>query len=125
MPTARARRHTAKGVVATTDAAASTTGATTVAGRPTATVVPYGFLDKSMGVSDRDGQRLREALAGMPWRDVTVLLHEPFLVVLVLEHVECEPQFLDGVEGIDTKRLFLESAIEALGYAVALGLCDE
>ena len=73
--------------------------------------------------SGRDGLWLREGLAGLPGCDVTVLLHKPFLVVLVLEHVQCEPQFLDGVEGLDPKKLFLEGAIEALGYAGPPPVC--
>ena len=60
----------------------------------------------------------------MPGRDVAVLLHEPLLVVLVLEYVQREPKFFDGVEGLDPKNLLLERAGKALGNPVALGFRD-
>jgi hypothetical protein len=74
--------------------------------------------------SGRNGLGLREGLAGLPGRNVAVLLHEPLLVVLVLEHMQREPQVLDGIEGLDPKNLLLERADKALGNSVSLGFRD-
>lgn len=58
-------------------------------------------------------------------RPVAVLLHEPSVVVAVLEGDEREAQVLDRGEGLDPEDLLLQGADEALGDTVALGLGDE
>ena len=52
-------------------------------------------------------------------------LHEPSLVVEVLDGVERSPQRLDRVEGVQPQELVLQRSHEALGDSVALWFGDE
>ena len=56
---------------------------------------------------------------------MAVALDQPSFVVDLEPGVECEPQFLDGVEGADPQQLLLECANETLGTAVPLGRSHE
>ena len=56
---------------------------------------------------------------------MAVLLYEPAVVVAVSEVEQCEAEFLDGVELLDTEGLLLEGTDEALSDASALGFSNE
>ena len=52
-------------------------------------------------------------------------LYQPLFVVVVLEDLQCYLKLLDGIEGSDPEKIFLQRPYEALSTAVAFRSADK